>query len=76
MRSLFFFKGGEAMPFLTINQTAKSENLPHTVLRRRLAEHRLPGFYAGTRYYVNLDLLREMLDEESRASMEQHNKSA
>ena len=44
--------------------------LPHTLLRKMLSEHRLPGFYAGTRYYVNIDLLREQLESASRAATE------
>lgn len=57
------------MQFLTINQAAKVIGLPDTCLRSMKAEGRLPGFYAGTRYYVNLDVLREMLETTSRASM-------
>ena len=59
------------MQFLTINQAAKAVGLPHTVLRSMLTAHALPGFYAGTRYYVNVDLLRAKLEEDSRAAMEQ-----
>ena len=58
------------MQFLTINQAAKAIGLPHSRLRAMLAAHALPGFYAGTRYYVNLDLLREKLEEDSRAAMD------
>ena len=58
------------MNFLTINQAAKDIGLPHSRLRAMLSEHRLPGFYAGTRYYVNIDLLREQLESASRAATE------
>ena len=54
--------------FLTINQTAREIGLPHTCLRTMLAEGQLPGFYAGTRYYVNVDVLREKLDTECRTN--------
>ena len=54
------------MQFLTINQTAREVGLPHTCLRSMLAVGQLPGFYAGTRYYVNVDVLREKLDAECR----------
>lgn len=56
------------MHFLTINQTAPEVKLPPTCLRRMLAENRLPGFYAGTRYYVNVDMLREQLESECRTN--------
>ena len=58
------------MPFLTIRRAAAEVGLPHTLLRKMLSEHRLPGFYAGTRYYVNVDLLREQLESASRATTE------
>ena len=56
------------MRFLTINQTAREIGLPHTCLRSMLAGGQLPGFYAGTRYYVNVDVLREKLDTECRSN--------
>ena len=59
------------MAFLTINRAAAAVGLPHTLLRAMLAKSELPGFYSGNRYYVNLDLLREKLEADSRAAMEQ-----
>lgn len=56
------------MAYLTIRRAAAEVGLPHTLLRKMLSEHRLPGFYAGTRYYVNVDLLREKLEQDSKAS--------
>lgn len=41
------------MEFLTINQGAKRNNVPSTRLRVWLAEGRLPGFYSGTRFYLD-----------------------
>lgn len=54
------------MQFQTINQAAKTIGLPHTCLRSMQAAGKLPGFFAGSRYYVNVDLLREKLETESR----------
>lgn len=54
------------MQFLTINQAARAVGLPHSRLRVMQAEGNLPGFYGGNRYYVNLDMLRAQLDEDSR----------
>lgn len=59
------------MPFLTINRAAAEVGLPHTFLRKMLARSDLPGFYSGNRYYVNLDLLRKKLEEDSRTTTEQ-----
>lgn len=60
------------MCFKTINQTAKAVGLPHTCLRSMLATGKLPGFYSGTRFYVNVDLFREMLEEDSRAILKEN----
>jgi hypothetical protein len=49
------------MEFKSIIQTAKSEGIPAHALRRMLEEGELPGFYSGTRYYVNVEVLREKL---------------
>ena len=43
--------------------------LPEGTLRARLKRNKLPGFYAGSRYYINVLLLMEMLDAESRTSV-------
>ena len=58
------------MRFLTINQTAKEIGLPHTCLRAMQAQGKLPGFYAGSRWYVNVDMLREQLENDSRPAAE------
>ena len=55
--------------FQTIRQTARGTGLPEFMLRTRLKQNRLPGFYAESRYYINVPLLLEMLDSESRASV-------
>lgn len=56
----------ERATFMTINQAAKAIGLPHSCLRAMLASDSLPGFYSGSRYYVNLEMLKEDLDRESR----------
>ena len=55
--------------FKTLRQTAHGMGLPEGTLRARLKRNKLPGFYAGSRYYINVPLLMEMLDAESRASV-------
>lgn len=52
--------------YMTIRQTAHETGLPAGMLRARLKRNKLPGFYAATRYYVNVPMLMQMLDEESR----------
>lgn len=56
--------------FKTIRQTAALGMLTENRLRIMLREGRLPGFYTGTRYMVNTDLLAEQLEAMSRASCE------
>ena len=51
--------------FMTIRQTARSGILSESALRRRLACGQLPGFYAGSRYYIHVGQLLEMLEKES-----------
>ena len=51
----------------TINQApSKHCPLPPSRLRAMLREGKLPGFYSGTRYYVNYTMLMDQLDRESR----------
>lgn len=57
----------ERANYKTINQAAKAIGLPHTCLRAMLAQGNLPGFYVGSRYYVNFDMLKEDLEMESRS---------
>lgn len=52
--------------YMTINQTVSETDFSEGMLRARLKRNKLPGFYAGSRYYINVPLLMEMLDEESR----------
>ena len=52
------------MEILTINATAKKYNLPRFMLRTMLKENQLPGFYSASRFYVNCDMLMEMLEAE------------
>ena len=57
--------------FMTIRQTAADPACPlrEGTLRRMQKQGELPGFFTGTRFYVNFDLLLEMLAERSRASV-------
>ena len=58
------------MAFQTIRETVKSEGIPETALRRLVRDGRVPGFYAGNRFYINVSALREQLakpDAEIRA---------
>ena len=56
------------MQFLTINETPKEIPITRSCLRAMQAQGRLPGFYAGSRFYVNVDMLREQLEAECRAN--------
>ena len=54
------------MNIYTIREEARTSGLPEHFLRTLLRQNRLPGFYAGTRYYVNHDVFMEQLDTISR----------
>ena len=54
------------MKFKTIRQTAATGILPEHRLRIMQKNAELPGIYAGNRFLVNVDALREQLDAESR----------
>ena len=49
--------------FLTIRQAAKRGPLTEGRLRVMRADGKLPGFAAGTRYYVDYGKLLELLDK-------------
>lgn len=59
--------------YMTINQTVRETGFSGGMLRTRLKHNKLPGFYAGSRYYINVPLFMEMLDAECRlnASLDQ-----
>ena len=50
--------------YVTIREAAVYLNIAEYMLRARLAARRLPGFYAGNRFYVNLPMLVDMLQKE------------
>ena len=53
------------MKFLTINQTADFLNLPRFAVRKMAQKNLLPGFYSGTRFYVNVDMFVKKLTEDT-----------
>lgn len=68
MNTICNHDGGEQMDFRTIAKTAKSEGLPECMLRDMLKRGELPGFYQRTRFYVNVDALREQLETRSKVA--------
>ena len=54
------------MDFKTIRETARTGLIGETALRRMVAQKRVPGFYSGTRFWVDADALRETLAAECR----------
>jgi hypothetical protein len=52
------------MQFKTIRQTAKLIPMPEQALRNMVRQKLVPGFYSGTRFYVNVDMLRQKLNSE------------
>lgn len=56
------------MEYLTINQAGRRGPVPACRLRRMQKEGRCPGFFSGSRFYVNYTLLLEQIERECRAS--------
>lgn len=52
--------------FKTIRQTAATGIMTEHYLRLLVAQGRCPGIYSGNRFLVNVDVLAEQLDTESR----------
>lgn len=52
--------------FKTIRQTAATGIMTEHYLRLLVAQGRCPGIYSGSRFLVNVDVLAEQLDAESR----------
>lgn len=55
--------------FLTIPQEAKLGLYSLYMLRRMLAEGRLPGYFSGSRFYIHHEMLLEQIDRECRSRM-------
>ena len=53
---------------LTIRQTAKTGIASENTLRAWLRQGRLPGYYTGKHYRVNVDMLIEQINRESGAN--------
>lgn len=49
------------MKLMTIRQTASHLGIPRHCLRLWLEDGILPGCYAGTRFYVDVDALKEKI---------------
>lgn len=47
--------------FQTIRQVAKLFNLPEFSIRRLVKTNRVPGFYSGNRFYVNVPEFQNQL---------------
>lgn len=53
----------ESKTFVTIREAAKRPDTPtEWALRRMAHEGKLPGFYAASRFYINLPQLLERLE--------------
>ena len=55
--------------FKTIRQTAALKILPENRIRLLVAQGRCPGIYTGNRFMVNVEVLAEMLDQQSREAV-------
>lgn len=59
------------MTLRTIRQTAATGILPEFRLRQMQKQGRLPGVYSGNRFLVNVDMLTELLQNETKQSIKQ-----
>lgn len=59
--------------FKTIRQTAATGILSEHRLRLMVAQGVCPGIKTGNRFLINVSALAEMLDEESRKTVEARN---
>lgn len=50
--------------FLSIRQAADALGLPQNFVRRAQKLGKVPGFYAGNRFYVNMDMFIKKLNED------------
>lgn len=55
--------------FKTIREVARTGLLAEYHLRTRYHQGRLPGIQTGRKFLVNVDLLQEQLERESRAAV-------
>ncbi len=59
------------MKYETIRQASKRPDLPNEcALRRMVKTHECPGFFSGTRFYVDTEKLLEKLESMSAANTE------
>ena len=57
------------MKFLTIRQTAALGIMSEHYLRQLVAQGKCPGIKSGNRFLVNVEVLAEQLDSESRKAV-------
>ena len=56
------------MRFETINQYHTRTDFPETRLRAWCKEGKLPGFWSGKKYLINVDLFEAWLEAECKAN--------
>lgn len=56
------------MQYVSINRAAEILGLPPFAVRTMHKEGRCPGFSSASRFYVNVDMLREQLERECLAN--------
>ena len=60
----------------TIKAAAKLGILPEHRMREMLKRGELPGIFHGNRFMVNLGLLEQLIESESRANVQGHDGAA
>ena len=53
---------------MTIRETAKTGILPENRLRQMQHQGKLPGIYSGNKFFVNFEMLVQLVEQECRAN--------
>lgn len=59
------------MKFETVKQTVQQCHISENLLRRMIKQGTAPGYFSGTRFYVNVDKLMAMLDNSTAATAQE-----
>lgn len=63
-------------PYMTLPAAAIAFDLPLFMLRTMQKRGECPGFFQGTRFYVNTTMLAEKLEQDSRSAMSNSKETA
>lgn len=53
----------------SIHETAKATGISESLIRQLVAQKKCPGFFSGKKFLVNVNMLIEAIDAESRPTV-------